>query len=1571
MSGEKGANPCNKFQANIFNKSKCQNCFKSREIHLLNEHDQQQAKPVYGGWLCLAPEGTDFDNPMQRSRKWQRRFFILYEHGSLSFALDELRSTLPQGTVNLNLCTDIVDAEPRTGQRNALCIITAEQEIFIRGDNKEIIHGWSEQLVVYLRTNKQNQKKKRKVEPVTSQEPSPAKMAAPDPAESARGRWQEEQRGREPDVSPMWTVTADTAPGLEQNPAGNNTSTSVAPVDSLTQGGVGTFRSPRLDSLSTDGNADTGADDRLTESNNRNQSRERSRGSRAERILGSETTERGEGDAVSSRGAREQQQQEEEETLRSCGDSARLGAPPPHRRALERRTSDVVMTPDLLNFKKGWMVKLDKNNQWKKYWFVLSTDTLRYYKDSVTEESSDLEGEIDLTMCFHVCEYDVQRNYGFQIHTPEAVYTLSAMTAGIRKNWIQSLTRNVHPANAPDVTSSPGRHLHTHSPSEVLPKPDVTQDSRSSDVLSERRPQPKPRSVTERRREGRYRTFDWAEFRPRKKPTLETDRPRISAPLSLELGDLERRRRRQERRRRYKNMLGVSLSWEEVGAVTPDDGGGGIVRTLSPRSQQRVEEEMEECWRKVERSEFRLDRRVRLLTEDKDTVDMERLLNSCRERVEDLKAQLSESELRRLELETRELLTSLDPPLQSESFNNQAESPGGKNRVESGDISQQQDTQEQLGCEAPSSTPELTPATWLQDPGGDFQELKEGVTTLKLLDGGDGGLLTSEAQDEKTPLTACLAEQHIPPDQAMVSRLSTEVEVLSSQNEALNQRNQEMLNQLTEADREIARLRAELSSRYTEPHHLPEVEQGEQMRAEDLDQELSLKNKELLEAQTLITALKESLREKELLQLNVPQETGGAGKDKSEQKADGYLRRCFEATEEKMMELERQLLQSETKCRQLEAHNAELKEAERLCQLRSVEAEADIARLKQALKEDERVGREKRQVSGEDRIQHVMDGMVLRVEALERFLEVIDKLDFGKRRENEETIPAAVSQLIWEEKFWSSVLNELQTSTSETSKENSGEVLLREVSERMVVERQMLLLGHGLRPAIGSCTDDGKEGLKDLDLVLSTASVTEMETKDMNGSKIFGFMTQQRHSERFRVTAHVNMSLLNLVASSVSSSASEELRLITQQLKDSYLSESLCFGLVHSAATEALYCCYLNQLQSVCEKELQETEQKLLNCSSCVRLMEENKELRERLSDLGGQQASDQDVESHIPEVNGDADHSGDEIETAEEEMDESVEIQVLGNQEVSDGKESDPNLGTEEVSKLRRRVKELEESLSVTVEELSQEFHGKMSCVQQQHGKVVEKLKATCQRGLVSMEESHMKVVEELQRRHQQEVERLLVERDQLLEEESAATATAIAAIENAHRVELQRHMQERCQSKNDEVSAELEEMLEELASHQRELQVLSQQFSLKCLENGHLIQALEAERKALCQCQQENQDLRSRNQELSGHLAAEITRLCSLAKHDELPLSQRMDVYELEITLRVKECEVECLKQEVTSLKEEVQSAQRDKRIATKKYQDMFSEVKFIRVKAEGETNELRENLQLTRQVLDQASP
>uniref|UniRef100_A0A3Q2NQG1 Uncharacterized protein n=1 Tax=Fundulus heteroclitus TaxID=8078 RepID=A0A3Q2NQG1_FUNHE len=40
-------NACRKFQANIFNKSKCQNCFKPRESHLLNDEDLSQVRNTF------------------------------------------------------------------------------------------------------------------------------------------------------------------------------------------------------------------------------------------------------------------------------------------------------------------------------------------------------------------------------------------------------------------------------------------------------------------------------------------------------------------------------------------------------------------------------------------------------------------------------------------------------------------------------------------------------------------------------------------------------------------------------------------------------------------------------------------------------------------------------------------------------------------------------------------------------------------------------------------------------------------------------------------------------------------------------------------------------------------------------------------------------------------------------------------------------------------------------------------------------------------------------------------------------------------------------------------------------------------------------------------------------------------------------------------------------------------------------------------------------------------------------------------------------------------------------------
>ncbi|XP_017271676.1 myosin phosphatase Rho-interacting protein isoform X4 [Kryptolebias marmoratus] len=744
-------NPCRKFQANFFNKSKCQNCFKPRELHLLTDQDLTQAKPIYAGWLCLAPEGTDFDNPMQRSRKWQRRFFVLYEHGCLRFALDESPSTLPQGTVNMNICTDVIDAEPKTGQKNSLCIITPEQEYFIRGENKEIINGWSEQLVVYPRTNKQNQKKKRKVEPATSQEPGPAKVAvtgsgipeADKSPDSSSIIWQEELNQREAESSAVWAAAdhslasplppagdcASVAPGSDAGSVNGDdvsrgslallgsaplpTTDPLSPTGSCSSlGGVprclspvpsdpfpsgssllsnGSHISGSVSSLDSDASGSTvtstdshpaglrgghhdatrsrrlEAEARKAEKRSRFRSPERQE---REAVLSPERSRSGVIEKLEALELENPEKMEVEETRSSGGRQGRSeqrrrcreeqrqdndegldfsSSLPPLRRAksLDRRTTESVMTPDLLNFKKGWMVKLDEQGQWKKYWFVLTDHSLRYYKDSIAEEASDLDGEIDLSTCYNVTEYQAQRNYGFQIHTQEGVYTLSAMTAGIRRNWIQAVMKNVRPSTAPDVASSTEDYS-SFSPLESLVRPDLTQDSPSSEASSAEResaPGVMRSRARERRREGRSKTFDWAEFRPIAQ-ALAQQRAQEAESLQTGRDEPDCSRRREERRKRYE--CATSSEHASVTDAGRTDFGDGIAQTdsVSPTSlerQQRMEDVIEEHWRQVEKTPIREERRVPLpgTEQSKETVELEQLLESYKQGMEDLRSQLA------------------------------------------------------------------------------------------------------------------------------------------------------------------------------------------------------------------------------------------------------------------------------------------------------------------------------------------------------------------------------------------------------------------------------------------------------------------------------------------------------------------------------------------------------------------------------------------------------------------------------------------------------------------------------------------------------------------------------------------------------------------------------------------------------------------------------------------------------------------------------------------------------------------------------------------------------------------
>ncbi|XP_043082035.1 myosin phosphatase Rho-interacting protein isoform X12 [Puntigrus tetrazona] len=1155
-------NACRKFQANIFNKSKCQNCFKARDAHLLSDEDFTQAKPIYGGWLLLAPEGTNFDNPLHRSRKWQRRFFLLYEHGLLRYALDDMASTLPQGTINLNQCVDVVDGESRTGQKHSLCICTPDKDHYIRAESKEIIHGWQEALMVFPRTNKQNQKKKRKVETPTPQEPGPAKVTVtstsssssmvclpstiahaervpstratlwqeetwsratlptscstgslsqldagnvsvgskprvesgyfslekpkPEEDEERQHHHQQEQEPSPPQLSSSSSsrsrylsfdhelfsshkhtshdphsaastqtdgvahnacahkhktqrlgkseehvpASSDATLGRLPSPerlSGPNAHANVLPSSlSSSQSSLDSEQGPESRVGGASGRAGRGGQgyaaladvprarrlshrDAYRSSQKRQELRVRTRSpgrEEVERLFGRERSRRSQVierfESHDAAGAPEQMDtttsstdpapsysktanqragrhekrlsnQKQDFSLDSAkGRTDEISSLAGYRRAksLDRRATETLMTPDLLNFKKGWMTKLYEDGLWKKHWFVLTDQSLRFYRDSIAEEASDLDGEIDLSTCYDVTEFPVQRNYGFQILSKEGAFTLSAMTSGIRRNWIQAILKNMRPTVAPDVTRSlpeersrsnvEQNYIQPPSNSSALSNSSVVEAKKLHEDITDSAPPSDLRKSRVNKREGRSKTFDWSEFRP--------GQENESGPPLIKRADTS------------------------------------VIISSSPSSTSSAD----------------------------------------------------------------------SSPISSTSSNQTSSS------------------------------------------------------------------ITTTSHTDKLPQREEVLQDYMHRNQTTPTVNATAV--------------------------------AE------PPSKLPHIVPQEQLRM-DVDHA--------------------------------------------------------------------------TDAQEVDNQSAARKNSD------------------------------------------------VQVEIEQRWHQV-------------ETTP------------------------------------LRE-------EKQVPITGSPSVP-VGD-------------------------------------------------------------------------RALPQEL------------------TTAL------------EKELGQAQREL------ARLQQQNSILQEQLQDARGREQSAR--EGYV--------------------------------------------------------------------------------------------LQATCERGFAAMEETHQKVIEDIQRQHQREIRKLLEEKERLLEEETNATIAAIEAMKNAHREELEKTQR----SQMSGVSADIQELRrqyeEELQSIHRELEVLSEQYSQKCLENAHLAQALEAERQALGQCQRENQKLHIHNQELNHRLNEEITRMHSCISEDKSTssLTQGKDIYELEVLLRVKESEIQYLKQEINSLKDELQSALRDKKYASDKYKDIYTELSIVKAKADCDINKLREKL------------
>ncbi|XP_007939940.1 TRIO and F-actin-binding protein [Orycteropus afer afer] len=272
--------------------------------------------------------------------------------------------------------------------------------------------------------------------------------------------------------------------------------------------------------------------------------------------------------------------------------------------------------PDLLNFKKGWLSILDEpgespspsltitsSPQWKKHWFVLTDSSLKYYRDSTAEEADELDGDIDLRSCTDVTEYAVQRNYGFQIHTKDAIYTLSAMTSGIRRNWIEALRKTVRPTSAPDVTKlsdcNKENALHGYSTQKGSLK--AGEQRVGSEVISRGGP---------RKADGQRQSPDYVELSPLTQSSPQRARPLARAPDRLaKQEELERDlAQRSEERRKWFEATDSRIAETSAG----EGPRRGLGAPLTEDQQSRLSEEIEKKWQELEKLPLRENKRVPL-----------------------------------------------------------------------------------------------------------------------------------------------------------------------------------------------------------------------------------------------------------------------------------------------------------------------------------------------------------------------------------------------------------------------------------------------------------------------------------------------------------------------------------------------------------------------------------------------------------------------------------------------------------------------------------------------------------------------------------------------------------------------------------------------------------------------------------------------------------------------------------------------------------------------------------------------------------------------------------------------
>ncbi|XP_063226112.1 protein outspread isoform X2 [Bacillus rossius redtenbacheri] len=539
MSSSLMRSECRKFSPNIFNKSKCTNCFKQKEEHSAEALESNRAtrKVAKCGYLFVAP-GWDFSNPLNRTKRWQRRWFVLYDDGELSYSVDEHPDTVPQASIDMNKVLEVTDAEEVTGNAFSLAVTAPDRVHFVKGTCREECRWWADVLSVFPRSKGRHKRNATfpggQTTSILQQSPAIRACTPSDSRPRFNSCHTDPAALRQPPTQPWLPVEADAFPTRDvppsppqearPEPAAPAVDTSAVyrdqPASSAspptrdkvqTEEKIRTRRvlnrekrgvkSARSYSEDFSGMLPTWKDtSTATETQDKNDvsrrilfddyENESKRDEKLKDIADSITRPRYRRNnqshitvyhsSVSDRvkPTRDGEYSEEEQkkvytrsgspVIREvdhtdgCTDKLVRGDPDgcgldisSHRYSPNSELRVDLPAEDLLNIKKGWLMKQGVDKEWNKHWFVLRGSALMYYRDPTAEDKGIMDGVIDLSGVKSVVEVQVARNYGFQAVTwDDKRHVLSAVTSGIRGNWMLALRRAAGLQNPSPTDSS-------------------------------------------------------------------------------------------------------------------------------------------------------------------------------------------------------------------------------------------------------------------------------------------------------------------------------------------------------------------------------------------------------------------------------------------------------------------------------------------------------------------------------------------------------------------------------------------------------------------------------------------------------------------------------------------------------------------------------------------------------------------------------------------------------------------------------------------------------------------------------------------------------------------------------------------------------------------------------------------------------------------------------------------------------------------------------------------------------------------------------------------------------------